>query len=80
MDPAVIEGHSLPLQNFFFYKDYIVGCVKVKVNNFESILRSKHTYPILKLKLCLKKECASLYMEDDNSKSKRTVFELKRLE
>lgn len=52
--PAEVEGLSLPSCQFFCYKNFMTGFVKVKVSNFESILRTSHSYPVQKLKLILK--------------------------
>ena len=51
----------------------MTGMVRVKVSNFESILKTKHNYPIQKLKLVLKQQGSSLYLDGDkNTKSGKT--------
>ena len=73
MDPATVEGLSIPPLQFFCYKCFMTGMVRVKVSNFESILKTKHNYPIQKLKLVLKTHGSSLYLDGDKqSKSGKT--------
>ena len=63
MEPAVIDGLSQPGNQFHCYKTFITGLVKVKVSNFESILKTCHNYPTQKLKLVLKLDGSSLFLE-----------------
>lgn len=46
MEPAIVDGLSMPQFQFFCYKNFVTGLVRVKVSNFESILKTKHNYPI----------------------------------
>ena len=46
MEPAQVEGLSNVNISFFCYKNFVTGIVRVKVSNFESILRTHHNYPI----------------------------------
>ena len=80
IQPAIVEGFSLPQYQFFCYKNFLTGLVRVKVNNFESILRSTHNYPLQKLKLVLKLGGSSLYLEADKSKSPNTPLDIENLE
>ena len=80
MESAVVEGLSIPPFQFFCYKNFVTGLVKVKVSNFESILKSKHTYPVQKLKLVLKLQGSTLYLEGDKAKTAKTQLGLFTLE
>ena len=80
MQPAVVEGLSLPPLQFFCYKNFLTGIVKVKINNFDSILRNNHVYPLKKLKLLLKPEGSCLFLEKDKDTKSKTNFDLTTIE
>ena len=73
MSPARVEDVSDPANYFFCYKNMVYGNVIVKVNNFESIMRSQHNYPINKLRLILRLNGSSLSLEDDRANSKKQL-------
>ncbi len=73
MSPARVEEVSDPANNFFCYKNLVYGVVLVKVNNFESIMKSNHNYPLKKLRLILRVNGSSLFLEDDKSNSKKEL-------
>jgi len=79
MSPARVEEMSAPASHFFCYKNFVSGNVKVKVNNFESLMRSTHNYPINKLRLILRVSGSSLFLEDDKANTK-THLEFNTLE
>ena len=81
MDPPVqVEGLSNANLNFFCYKNFVTGVVRTKVNNFESILRTTHTYPVCHLKLVLKVAGSSLTLLEGKAKENKTVLPLDKLE
>jgi hypothetical protein len=81
MEPALVEGLSLPQNQFFCYKNFMTGLVRVKVNNFDSILQTNHVYPIRNLKLVLKLNGSSLNLfgEKENSKTALGIFTLENV-
>ena len=79
MSPARVEEMSIPDNRFFCYKNFVSGHVKVKVNNFESILRSQHNYPLNKLTLVLRVTGSNLVLQDEKTDHK-TLLHLDNLE
>jgi len=45
MELELFEGLKLPHYEFFCDKNFVSGLVKVKKNNFDSVLRTSHNYP-----------------------------------
>ena len=70
----------MPPYHFACYKNFVTGLVKVKVNNFETILKANHNYPSQKLKLVLKTGGSCIYLEDDKQKSTKKFLGINTLE
>ena len=79
MSPARVEDMSMSEHRFFCYKNFVSGNVKVKVNNFEAILRSNHNYPLNRMTLVLRVSGSSLSFEDEKNETK-TVLKFDILE